>query len=154
MKTAAALYSLLSWTLALRYGLAVTLVCIGMLKFTRHEAEAIRPLAESSPFFSWAFRLVSTRMFSTIVGVCEISTGILIALRPLSPKLSALGSISAAIAFLVILSFMVSGPMHLDKGLKIPFTEHSPLQFFIIHTLLLGASILTAFEALAADRVA
>lgn len=150
MKTAAEILPFFSWTFVFRYALVVTLICIGILKFTKHEAEAIRPLAENSPFFSWAFTWLSTRMFSGITGVIEITLGILIALRPLSPSLSALGSIGAAATFLIILTFMVSSPMHIQKGLTIPFIAFSPWHFFIIHMVMLGASVWTAYEAYAA----
>ncbi|MBY0462127.1 MAG: DUF417 family protein, partial [Alphaproteobacteria bacterium] len=133
MKTAAAIFSIFSLTLLIRYGLVLTLIGVGLLKFTRHEAEAIRPLAENSPFFSWAFSIVGTRMFSGITGLIEITMGILIAFPRQLPSLSALGSVGAALTFLVILTFMVSSPMHLDRGLKIPFIPFSPWQFLILH---------------------
>ena len=57
----------------MRYGLALILFGIGLLKFTKHEAEAIRPLAENSPFFSWTFSFLTTRMFSNITGGIEIA---------------------------------------------------------------------------------
>jgi uncharacterized membrane protein YkgB len=152
MKIAASLLSIDSLTSVIRYGLVLILIGIGLLKFTKHEAEAIRPLAENSPFFFWVFALVSTRMFSVLTGVIEVTMGILIALRPLSPKLSVLGSIGAIITFLIILTFMVSSPMHIHKGLTIPFIPFSPWQFFIVHLFFLGASVWTAYEAFAANR--
>lgn len=151
MKTAAVILPFFSWTFLFRYALVVTLICIGILKFSKHEAEAIRPLAENSPFFSWAFTWVSTRMFSGITGVIEITMGILIALRTVSLTLSALGSIGAVITFLIILTFMVSSPMHLQNGLTIPFIAYSAWRFFIIHMVMLGASVWTAYEAFAAN---
>ncbi|MBX9886871.1 MAG: DUF417 family protein [Flavobacteriaceae bacterium] len=147
MKTAAEILPLFSWTFVFRYALVVTLICIGILKFTRQEAEAIRPLAENSPFFSWAFTWLSTRMFSGITGAIEITMGILIALRPLSPTLSALGSIGAAATFVIILTFMITSPMHIQKGLTIPFIAFSLWHFFIVHIVMLGASVWTAYEA-------
>lgn len=113
----------------------------------------LRPLARLQRtvlFFSWAFTSVSTRMFSGITGVIKITLGILIALRPLSPALSALGGAGAVITFLIILTFMVSSPMHIQKGLTIPFIAYSPWHFFIIHMFMLGASVWTAYEAFAA----
>ncbi|WP_417371803.1 DUF417 family protein [Gelidibacter japonicus] len=153
MKTAAAMLSIVSLTSVIRYGLVLILIGIGLLKFTKHEAEAIRPLAENSPFFSWAFALLSTRMFSSLTGGIEITMGILIALRQQSPTLSSFGSIGAIITFLIILTFMVSSPMHINKGLTIPFIPNSPWQFFIIHLILLGASVWTAYEAFASNRI-
>jgi uncharacterized membrane protein YkgB len=153
MKTAAAILSIISLASVIRYGLVLVLIGIGLLKFTKLEAEAIRPLAENSPFFSWVFDLLSTRMFSSLTGVIEVTIGILIALRQLSPTLSVFGSIGAIITFMIILTFMVSSPMHIHKGLTIPFIPYSPWQFFIIHLILLGASVWTAYEAFATNRV-
>ncbi|MDV3871429.1 MAG: DUF417 family protein [Acinetobacter sp.] len=148
MKTATAILSIFTLTSVVRYGLVLILISIGLLKFTKHEADAIRPLAENSPFFSWTFTFLSTRMFSNATGIIEITLGTLIALRPLSPNLSALGSVGSVITFLIILSFIVSSPMHTDKGLSIPFIPFSLGHFFVLHFALLGASVWTAYEAL------
>ena len=153
MKTTAAILSFVSLTSVIRYGLVLILLGIGLLKFTKHEAEAIRPLAENSPFFSWAFAWVSTRVFSGITGGIEVTVGVLIACRPLSPTLSALGSIGAAVTFLIILTFILSSPMHIQNGLTIPFVPYAPWQFFTIHLALLGAAVWTADEALAAGSI-
>ena len=141
-----------SGALVLRYGLVIILVWIGMLKFTSYEAEGIRPLAEHSPFFSWAYNFLSTREFSNVLGAMEIATGLLIALRPFSPKLSALGSIGGAITFVITLTFLFSTPGVIEEGMSFPFISGSPGQFLIKDLVLLGASLWTAGEALAAGR--
>jgi len=138
----------LFWPLAIRYALALILVGVGALKFTGHEAEAIRPLAEKSPVLGWSLGYLSIRMFSALIGTIEIATGILIALRPVYPKLSLIGSAGAAITFCVILSFMASSPGQLDKGLSIPFIPDSAVQFLITHLLLLCAALFTVYDAL------
>ena len=140
-------------TFFIRYGLVVILICVGLLKLTKHEAEAIRPLAENSPFFSWTFAFLSTRMFSNLTSIIEVTIGILIALRPVSSILSAIGSIGAGIMFLIILTFMVSSPAHIHKGLSIPLIPHSAGQFFIVHLVLLSASVWTAYEAFTSTRI-
>jgi uncharacterized membrane protein YkgB len=151
-KTAATTVLLNSGSVLIRYGLVVILIWIGILKFTQYEADGIRPLAEHSPFFSWAFAFLSTREFSNILGVTEITTGILIALRPLSPKLSAIGSVAAILTFLTTLSFIVSTPGVMQDGMPFPFLSASPGQFLIKDLVLLGAALWTAGEALAATQ--
>lgn len=141
-----------SGEITLRYGLVTVLLWIGMLKFTSYEAEGIRPLAEHSPFFSWTYSFLSTRDFSNILGIIEIVTGLLIALRPFSPKLSAVGSIGGIITFLITLTFMLSTPGVIQQGLSFPFISGSPGQFLIKDIVLLGASLWTAGEALAASH--
>lgn len=141
-----------SGSIVLRYGLVIVLVWIGMLKFTSYEAEGIRPLAEHSPFLSWALNLMSTRSFSNMLGIVEISTGILIALRPFSPKLSALGSIGGIVTFIITLTFMFSTPGVIQQGMSFPFISALPGQFLIKDLVLLGASLWTAGEALTASQ--
>ena len=151
-KTAVTTFFLNSGSFLLRYGLVVILIWIGILKFSQYEADGIRPLAEHSPFFSWAFAFLSTSTFSNILGGIEITTGILIALRPLSPKLSAIGSVAAILTFLTTLTFIVSTPGVIQEGLPFPFISASPGQFLIKDLVLLGAALWTAGEALAAAR--
>lgn len=143
---------LTSGKLVLRYGLVIILVWIGILKFTSYEAEGIRPLAEQSPFFSWAYSFMSTRSFSNVLGAIEIATGLLIALRPFSAKLSALGSIGGAFTFLTTLTFLLSTPGVIQEGMSFPFISGSPGQFLLKDIVLLGASLWTAGEALAASH--
>ena len=152
-KTAATLFFLHSGSFLIRYGLVVILIWIGVLKFTQYEADGIRPLAEHSPFFSWVFAFLSTRAFASILGVIEISTGILIALRPLWPRLSAIGSIAATLTFLTTLTFIVSTPGVIQEGWAFPFISGSPGQFLIKDLVLLGAALWTAGEAMAATRM-
>lgn len=151
-KATAAIFLQNSGSFLIRYGLVVTLIWIGILKFTQYEADGIRPLAEHSPFLSWAFTFLSTREFSSILGVIEITTGVLIALRPLSPKLSAIGSIAAMLTFLTTLTFIISTPGVVQEGWPFPFISASPGQFLIKDVVLLGAAMWTAGEALAATE--
>lgn len=149
-RTAVATFCLNSGSFLIRYGLVVILTWIGILKFTQYEADGIRPLAEHSFFFSWAFAFLSTREFANILGVTEITTGILIALRPLWPKLSVIGSVAATLTFLTTLTFIVSTPGVIQEGWTFPFISASPGQFLIKDLVLLGAALWTAGESLSA----
>jgi uncharacterized membrane protein YkgB len=97
-------------TFLLRYGLVLVLGWIGAMKFTAFEAEGIRPLVENSPLMSWAYAILSVQGFSNLLGTTEIVMAILIALRPVSAKLAAIGSGLAALTFLTTLSFLFSTP--------------------------------------------
>ena len=152
-KTAATIFLLNSGSFLIRYGLVVILIWIGTLKFTQYEATGIRPLAENSPFFSWTFAFLSTMAFSSILGVIEITPGVLIALRPFSPKLSAIGSFAAILTFLTTLTFIVSTPGVIQDGWTFPFISGSPGQFLIKDLVLLGAALWTAGEALEASHM-
>lgn len=134
-----------------RYGLVVILLLIGLLKFTSQEATGIQPLVAHSPFMSWMYFLLSLQHVSNLVGAIEIAVALLIALRPVSPKASFLGSLGAIITFLLTASFLFSTPgaIQFHQGLAILGDAG---QFLIKDLVLLGASFWTAAEALRATK--
>ncbi len=134
----------------LRYGLALIFLWFGMLKFTGYEAEGIAPLAMHSPILSWAFETLGKQGLSNVIGAIEIAIGVLIALRAWSAKASAIGSIGAAIAFLITLSFLLSTPGVWQEGYGFPFLSGMVGQFLIKDLVLFAASVWTAGEALRA----
>ena len=75
-----------------RYGLVLVLLWIGGMKFTAYEAEGIRPLVANSALMGWIYNFMSVTAFSSLLVVVEIVIGVLIALRPVWPAGSALGS--------------------------------------------------------------
>src|SRR4051812_4836934 len=87
-----------------RYGLVVVLIWIGGMKFTAYEAEGIKPLVANSPLMGWAYKVMSVGGFSAFLGVVEIAVGLLIALRPVWPLGSAIGSGLASGMFLSTLT--------------------------------------------------
>ena len=136
----------------IRYGLVIILLSVGALKFTAYEAEGIQGLVANSPLMSWAYSVFSVRSFSALLGVVEITLGILIATRPFAPKVSAIGSIGAIIMFLTTLSFLLTTPGVWQAGYGFPFPSPMPGQFLVKDIMLLGAAIWTAGEALRASR--
>jgi reactive chlorine resistance protein C len=139
-------------TVLSRYGLVVILLLIGLLKFTPEEATGIQPLVAHSPFLSWMYSLLSLQHVSNLIGAIEIAVATLIALRPVSPKASFLGSLGAIITFLLTTSFLFSTPgaIQLHQGLAILGDAG---QFLIKDLVLLGASFWTAAEALRATKL-
>ena len=69
-----------------RYGLAVVLFLIGLLKFTAAEAAGIQPLVAHSPLISWMYAVLSVQGVSNLIGAIEIALAVLLALRPISCK--------------------------------------------------------------------
>ncbi len=139
-------------TLFLRYGLAIIFVWFGLLKFTAYEAEGIAPLAMHSPLLSWAFAALGKQGMSNAIGAIEITVGVLIALRPWSARASAIGSLGAAVTFLITLSFLFSTPGVWQEGLGFPFLSGMVGQFLIKDVVLFAASVWTAGEALLASE--
>ncbi len=133
----------------IRSALAGNLLWIGALKFVEYEAENIQPMVSTSPLFSWINRRMGARKTARLIGVTEITLGMLIAARRLSPKASALGSLGAAAMFLSTLSFLFSMPGVLQEDHEFPALSLEG-QFLAKDSVLLGASILTAAESLRA----
>jgi len=136
--------------LLLRYGLVIILLWVGALKFTAYEAEGIQVFVENSPLLSWLYDVVSVRTFSTLLGIFEITLGLMIATRPFMPKVSAVGSLGALFLFLVTLTFVFSTPGVWQPGYGFPYLSPDPGQFLAKDVALAAIAIWTAGEALRA----
>ncbi len=127
-----------------RYGLVVVVAWIGLMKFTAYEAEGIRPFVANSPLMSWVYGIMSVHGFSAALGVLELGIAILIALRFISPRASALGSALAVGMFLTTLSFLVTTPGVWEPSAGgFPALSALPGQFLIKDLALLGISLWT-----------
>lgn len=138
----------------LRYGLVLIFLWMGCLKFLEYEAKGIEPLVMNSPIWSWVYQSIGLRPLSNLIGVIEISVGLLIATRSFAPKLSAIGSIGSIIIYLITLSFLLTTPGVWEPGYGFPALSPMPGGFLAKDLVLLGASFWTAGEALraAGDR--
>jgi reactive chlorine resistance protein C len=138
----------------IRYGLVIVLGWIGAMKFTAYEAAGIKTLIETSPFMSWMYRVLSLQAASNVIGVTELTAAVLIAIRPISARLSAVGSVLAVCTFLTTLTFLFSLPGW-EKSLGgFPALSGSG-GFLLKDTVLLGAALFTLGDSLtAADRTA
>lgn len=137
---------------AIRYGLVLVLLWIGAMKFTAYEAEGISGLVSNSPLMSWAYQVFSTRHIGVLLGATELLIAALIAARPFSPRVSAVGSALAAGMFLTTLSFLASTPGVVEPSLGFPALSVLPGQFLIKDFVLLGAAVWATGEALRAAR--
>lgn len=131
-----------------RYGLVVVLLWIGAMKFTAYEAEGIQPLVAHSPLMSWMYQLLDVRQFSAILGIVEIVFGVLIALRPVWPLGSAVGSLACVGMFLTTLTFLVTTPGWEPSLGGFPALSAMPGQFLLKDIVLLGAALITAGETM------
>ncbi|HXO52062.1 MAG TPA: DUF417 family protein [Mycobacterium sp.] len=93
-----------------RYGLVVVIGWIGALKFANYEAHQIQPLVANSPFMGWLYHIFPVYPFSALLGVFEVAAALLIAIKPVAPKLSAIGSVMAILLFLGTTSFLFTTP--------------------------------------------
>ncbi len=119
----------------LRVGLVIVLLWIGGLKFVSYEADGIVPLIANSPAASFVYhhqapeyrqhmnkegevkpanqewqRSNNTYLVSYGLGVIIVTLGLLIALYPVLPQLSAIGSGLLVLMSLTTLSFLVTTP--------------------------------------------
>jgi reactive chlorine resistance protein C len=134
-----------------RYGVALILFAIGLLKFTPAEAEAIRPLMTSSPLLRWMYDVWSVASASRVIGVIEMLAALGMALRVVSARAAAVGSALALATFLVTLSFFLTAPGMWDPKVGFPILGGGG-QFLIKDVVLLGASIWSLGEAQMASR--
>jgi reactive chlorine resistance protein C len=127
--------------IVLRFSIVLLLIVWGAAKFTKPEAEAIKPLVEHSPFLGWMYAVLSVGAASAVIGVMELTFAALMIVPRWFPRLSFYGSIGAAITFLTTLSFLVTTP-----GL---FASNSLMAGFLMKdSVLLGAALFTASDAL------
>ncbi|EPA96628.1 DUF417 family protein [Pseudomonas umsongensis] len=130
------------------FALAVIYFWFGGMKFTHYEATGLVPLVSNSPLLGWVYDIFSVDTFSSLLGILEVSIGVLIAGRLLSPKLSLIGAALSAGLFFTTLSFMFSTPGVIEPGLGFPGISVAPGQFLLKDIGLLAASIFIAGHSL------
>lgn len=133
----------------IRYGLVLVLGWIGAMKFTAYEAEGIKTLVETSPLMSWMYRVMSLQATSNVIGVAELIAALLIAIHPLLPRLSAIGSVLAVFTFLTTLTFLFTLPGWEQSLGGFPALSGSG-GFLLKDVVLLGAALFTLGESLSA----
>jgi reactive chlorine resistance protein C len=131
----------------IRYGLVIVLAWIGAMKFTAYEAKGIETLVRTSPLMSWMYQFLSLQAVSNVIGVTELIAALLIAIRPLSAKVSAAGSVLAVFTFLATLTFLFSLPGWEESLGGFPALSGSG-GFLLKDLVLLGASVFTLGESL------
>lgn len=135
-----------------RYGLVVVIGWIGALKFANFEAHQIQPLVANSPFMGWLYDLFPVYTFSALLGVFELAAALLIAIKPVSAKLSAVGSVLAIVLFVATTSFLFTTP-----GVGEPAGGGFPAlsltgEFLLKDVPLLGLSLWTLADSIRAAR--
>jgi uncharacterized membrane protein YkgB len=134
-----------------RYGLALTLAWIGFGKYIKMES---RVLIEHSPLMSWVYDVLSPNVVARGLGTLEIVAAILIVARPVSARLSAIGSALAIVLFCGTLSFLFTTPGVVSRFAgPIPVLSALPGQFLLKDVVLLGVAVWTLGEAIQAHRV-
>jgi uncharacterized membrane protein YkgB len=133
-----------------QYGLALTLAWIGFGKYIKMES---RVLIEHSPLMSWVYHVFSVNTVARGLGTLEIVAAILIAVRPLSPRLSAVGSAMAIVLFCGTLSFLFTTPGVVSRFAgPVPVLSALPGQFLLKDLVLMGVAVWCLGEAVLSHR--
>lgn len=134
-----------------RYGLVVVLAWIGVGKYVKMES---RTLIEHSPLMSWLYDFLSVTTVAYALGTAEIVAAVLIAVRPMSARASALGSGMAVVLFLGTLSFLFTTPGVISAHAgPIPVLSGLPGQFLLKDLVLIGVALWSLGEALSRTAV-
>ena len=91
---------------------------------------------------------MSIQTFSIVLGLVEIAIAMMIALRPLSAAMAAIGNGAAVVMFLTTLSFLVSTPGWEPSLGGFPALSVVPGQFLLKDIVLLGAALWSLGDAL------
>jgi reactive chlorine resistance protein C len=135
-----------------RYGLVIVIGWIGALKFADFEAHQIQPLVANSPFMGWLYDFLPVYTFSALLGVLEVSCAVLLAIKPLAPRLSIIGSLIAIVLFVSTVSFLFTTPGVAEpKGGGFPALSLVG-EFLLKDIPLLGLSFWTLADAIRASR--
>ena len=159
----------------LRLSLVIVLVWIGGLKFVDYEADGIVPLVANSPIMRFLYhhpdeyrkymnregelnpehrawhRENGTYTFSHGLGVVIVSIGVLIAVYPLAPTLSALGSGVLILMACTTLSFLITTPEVWvpaigDANHGFPYLSGAG-RLIIKDVIMLGAAVVTLADS-------
>ncbi|MBS4063154.1 MAG: YkgB family protein [Chitinophagaceae bacterium] len=159
-----------------RIGMVIVLLWIGGLKAFRYEAVGIIPFVANSPMMSFFYKYDApeykkymnkegeykpdnivwhqennTYLFSYGLGAVIVLIGLFIALYPLFPALSAVGSFLAFIMSLVTLSFLITSsetwvPALGDTESGFPYLSAAG-RLVIKDTIMMGAAVVTMAQA-------
>ncbi|WP_316802985.1 DUF417 family protein [Pedobacter nototheniae] len=88
----------------------ITLLWIGILKFTPTEALAIKGYVANSFLMSWLYNVTSVQGVSNIIGIYEIVTGVLLIGSFWNRKAGLIAGYLTAVIFLTTLSFLATTP--------------------------------------------
>lgn len=159
-----------------RIGLVVVLVWIGALKMYKYEDEGIVPFVANSPVMSFFYRSPAgeyrqhmnregelkpanrewhqrngTYLFAYGLGSVIVAYGLMIAMHPWLPRVSAIGSFLVFVMSIVTLSFLVTTPETWVPSLGSP--EHGfPLlsgagRLVIKDAIMMGAALVTMADS-------
>ena len=82
----------------------------GYMKFLPYEAEGVKGIAETYWLFGWLYPLLGVQGASNVIGILELTAGVLIAIGGRFPLAGLVGALMGVATFLVTLSFFFTAP--------------------------------------------
>ncbi|MCA1653109.1 MAG: YkgB family protein [Sphingomicrobium sp.] len=138
---------------AITFALAIIFLWFGLLKFTDYEASGVAGFIMNSPLIAWLHGVFGITGGARFLGIFEILSGLLIAGRLISSRLSVIGGAMGVVTFLVTLSLMLTTPGVIQPGHNgLPFLSAVPGQFLLKDLGLLAASFWVLATSLARTR--
>lgn len=92
------------------FGVVLTLLWIGIFKFTPTEAAAIEPLVVNHPLIGWVYKFMSVQMVSNIIGLTEIIIAAGLIVGFFNPKIGYISGLFGLVTFITTLSFLITTP--------------------------------------------
>ncbi len=130
---------------ALRLGIVLIFLVFGYMKFLPYEAEGVAGIARDYWLFGWLYPLVGVAGTSMVIGLLELTAGVLIALGGLLPRLGLAGALMGVATFVVTLSFALGVPI-VEPGHAFPALG-STGQFLAKDIGLLAICVFLALDA-------
>jgi uncharacterized membrane protein YkgB len=131
----------------LRWTMVLIFLWFGGMKFAAYEAEGVAGIARDYWAFFWLYPLFGVAGASAVIGIIEISTGLLLALGQRIALASLVGGVMGVVTFLITLSFMLIAPTAWEEGYGFPALGSSG-QFLIKDIVLLATCLLLARDGL------
>ena len=140
-------------SLALYCALALVFFWFGGMKFTAYEASGINGFVMNSPLVGWWEALLGIGGTAHMLGIVEITAGLLLAARFVSPRLSVFGAALSILTYLITLSFMFTTPGVAEPlAGGFPAISAMPGQFLLKDVVLLAVSFYCLGESLLAQK--
>lgn len=140
-----------SRTIALS-GVVLSLLMIGLLKFTQIEAQVLVPLISGTPWLAWLYPAFGETGTSYLLGVVEILTALLLIVSPWSARAAIAGGLLAALIFFTTVSMLLVLPIWEAGSGGFPWLNFLGT-FLIKDVALLGVSLVILAEGLQRLRI-
>ncbi|MBL6082042.1 DUF417 family protein [Belnapia sp. T18] len=129
-------------------GVILPLFLIGILKFTRVEVDALRPLIGGTPWLAWLYPAFGESGASHLLGAVELTTAALFVASPWSVRASIAAGGLGALTFAVTASTMLALPIWEGASGGFPWLNATG-SFLVKDVALLGISLVVLGEGLA-----